>query len=243
MRLRLLMPLLGLAFGCASGSPMGSRALSREARHIHFSPAAFPRRPILAQVAQPSLPGIGALGLRGKAVSLAQQLVGRRSIRFSGRSYPGDCTGLLLGIYRQLGLDLMGSAERGDNGVTAIYRYAQEHGRVYQGGWPVEGDLIFFRNTYDQNRDGRTNDGLTHIGLVERTLADGTVWVIHRVDRGVVRYRMNLNHPTLHRHPRTGEPLNDYLRAPGQNAKPLLTGQLFAAYATVLPIDPRPSHR
>ena len=50
----------------------------------------------------------------------------------------------------------------------------------------------------------------------------------------VVRYRMNLNHPDWRTDPESGEPINDYLRASGPTAQALLTGQLFAAYATVL---------
>jgi hypothetical protein len=98
---------------------------------------------------------------------------------------------------------------------------------------------VFFRETYDQNRDGRRNDGLTHVGLVDEVEADGTVVVIHRVKRGVVRYRMNLARPNLRRDPRTGEVINDMLRAPGAGRVPVLTGQLFASYGSVLP---EPAH-
>ncbi|HVE82502.1 MAG TPA: CHAP domain-containing protein, partial [Myxococcales bacterium] len=143
---------------------------------------------------------------------------------------------LPLAAYEAAGANLFSAAERGDNGVTAIYRYAQREGRIYRGGWPVPGDLVFFRDTYDLNRDGQVNDGLTHVGLVDSVSSDATVTIIHRVRRGVVRYRMNLNHPDWRTDPETGEPINDYLRG-GAGATPpraLLTGQLFAAYATVL---------
>jgi hypothetical protein len=100
----------------------------------------------------------------------------------------------------------------------------------------LPGDLVFFRETYDQNRDGRRNDGLTHVGLVEDVDAAGTVTVIHRVSRGVVRYRMNLARPEVQKDPRTGAVLNDRLRAPGRGRPQVLTGQLFAAYATLLPL-------
>ena len=121
-----------------------------------------------------------------------------------------------------------------DNGVTAIFRYAERSGRVYRGGWPVPGDLVFFRETYDLNRDGHLNDGLTHVGIVDTVSDDATVTIIHRVRRGVVRYRMNLNHPDRRTDPDSGRPINDYLRASSPQTKAQLTGQLFAAYATVL---------
>lgn len=165
---------------------------------------------------------------------MARQLVGARSIVLSGRRYRDDCTSLALAAYEAAGVNLFSAAQRGDNGVTAIYRYAERQGRVYRGGWPIPGDLVFFRETYDLNRDGRLNDGLTHVGLVDAVSGDATVTIIHRVRRGVVRYRMNLNHPDWRTDPETGEPINDYLRSTGVENQPRLTGQLFAAYATVL---------
>lgn len=176
-------------------------------------------------------------------MELARRLVGQPNVELSGRRYPDDCTGLVRGVYEQLGLDLSSHARPGDNGVTAIYRFAAARGRVYTGGRPVAGDLAFFRETYDVNRDGRTNDGLTHVGLVESVLEDGTVLVIHRVSRGVVRYRMNLTRKDVHTDPKNGRKLNDYLRASGPGHAPVLTGQLFAAYATVLPDGPRHASR
>jgi hypothetical protein len=118
--------------------------------------------------------------------------------------------------------------------VAAIYRFAGRHGRVYEGGRPLPGDLVFFKETYDRNRDGRRNDGLTHVGLVDDVEADGTVVIIHRVARGVVRYRMNLGHPDQAASPQ-GRRWNDWLRTEQPGAPAQLTGQLFAGYATLLP--------
>jgi peptidoglycan DL-endopeptidase CwlO len=170
-------------------------------------------------------------------VTAARSVVGKPQVVLAGKQWPSDCTGLVEGAYAQAGLRLRGAAKAGDNGVTALYRHAQTHGRIFTGGRPLPGDLVFFRETYDQNRDGRRNDGLTHVGLVEDVSAEGTVTVIHRVSRGVVRYRMNLARRDLPRDPQTGEVLNDRLRTPGRGRPEVLTGQLFAAYATLLPTE------
>ncbi|RKH37525.1 CHAP domain-containing protein [Corallococcus llansteffanensis] len=172
---------------------------------------------------------------RERVLATARALVGQPTVQVNGRRYPADCTALIEATYAQAGLKFRGTLKPGDNGVTAIYRYARANGRVYTDGRPVPGDLVFFRETYDQNRDGRRNDGLTHVGLVDGVDADGTVTVIHRVKRGVVRYRMNLARPHLPRDPRTGEVLNDMLRNPGPGQTHVLTGQLFAAFGSVLP--------
>jgi|SRR5215217_4129749 len=175
---------------------------------------------------------------RATVLASARSLVGKPQVTLDGRKYPADCTGLIEGVYAQAGLSFRGTIKPGDNGVTALYRYARANGRVYTGGRPLAGDLVFFNETYDQNRDGRRNDGLTHVGIVDSVDAQGTVTVIHRVRRGVVRYRMNLARPHLPRDPKTGEVLNDLLRHPGPNKDPVLTGQLFASFGSVLPPSP-----
>lgn len=235
--LPLLAPLLA-ALGCATGTPAGARASLAHARYHPYAPPSAPRdlppappRPYPTDTLDgPPRPD----DRRERVLEVARRLVGARSIVLDGHKYRDDCTSLPLAAYEAAGVDLFSAAERGDNGVTAIYRYAQRQGRIYKGGWPVPGDLVFFRETYDLNRDGRINDGLTHVGLVDSVGDDATVVIIHRVRRGVVRYRMNLTHPDWRTDPETGEPINDYLRATGPTANPLLTGQLFAAYATVL---------
>jgi cell wall-associated NlpC family hydrolase len=172
---------------------------------------------------------------REHLISLARKFLGQTSIQVGRKKYPADCTGFVRALFDPLGINLMANARRGDNGVQAIYRYAQAHGEVYMRRAPEPGDLVFFRETYDRNRDGRQNDGLTHVGLVDGVSDDGTVSVIHRVKRGVVRYRMNLQHADIHIDPRTRQTLNDYIKTGSGNTRAILTGQLFAAYGAVLP--------
>ncbi len=196
------------------------------------------QRPEPKKRSQPAPRPVAAKEGRAAVISTARALVGKSQVKVAGRAYPADCTGLVEAAYAQAGVSLRGVSKPGDNGVTALYRYAQAHGRVYSRGQPAPGDLVFFRETYDQNRDGRRNDGLTHVGIVDQVGADGTVTVIHRVKRGVVSYRMNLARPRVARDPRTQQVINDTLRAPGPGKAFALTGQLFVAYASVLPVSP-----
>jgi len=226
-----------LASGCATGLPMGARPTTTEG-YEPFGRASASRQVPDATPEVDEGPVQVAPGSRETTVSNAVNLVGKKHVVLGGKRYGDDCTGLVRGVFAQVGVDLMSSAAAGDNGVTAIYRFATQHGRVYEGGRPVAGDLVFFRDTYDLNRDGRVNDGLTHVGLVEKIEEDGTVIVIHRVARGVVRYRMNLAFRDQAMTPE-GRPVNDWLRAPLAGATPQLTAQLFAGYATVLPNESR----
>jgi len=167
-------------------------------------------------------------------VTLARSLLGSRQVAVNGKHYPDDCSGFVRAVYEHAGVNLMSDARAGDSGTHAIFRYAQRHGHVYQHGHPQPGDLVFFHDTYDKNRIGRSGSGLTHVGVVDAADSDGTVHIIHRVRRGVVRYRMNLIRPHLHWDPASRQTLNDYLRIEGKQTHPVLTGELFAAYGSVL---------
>jgi len=217
--------------GCAAGLPTGARS-SADAFHW-LTPAAAPR--LLPDEVAPAGPVLSE-GSRARAVASARRYL-TPATPIASR-FGTDCTSLVRAVYDDVAVNVFADAEPSDNGVTAIYRFAQARGRVFTGGHPLPGDLVFFRNTYDRNEDGRDNDGLTHVGLVDAVDSDETVWVIHRVQRGVVRYRMNLRHPEARIDPRTGVPVNDYLRAAGGGRPAVLTAQLFAAYATLFVADP-----
>ena len=228
---------------CAHGVPVGSRRASFDGEFRPLTQPSAPRsapEQVIAQVVTRKFdpPGDG----RERVVEMARSLIGKKAVKLNRHSYPSDCTGLVSGVFDQIGLPVMASARSGDNGVSAIYRFTQQHGRIFKDREPAPGDLVFFRETYDLNRDGRSNDGLTHVGIVEAVMQDGTVKVIHRVERGVVRYRMNLRKPTVRVDPWTGVAVNDFLRTPGSGEKLVLTGQLFAAYGSLLPaVPPKPA--
>lgn len=136
---------------------------------------------------------------------------------------PDDCTGLARAVYEPAGVDLMTDGVPGDNGVTAIHRVAQRVGAIRTDA-PQPGDLVFFRETYDRNRDGLRNDGLTHIAVVESVGENGEVVFIHRGARGVERSRMNVMEPLSRQH-------NDILRVASKKERAKLTGELFVDFA------------
>jgi hypothetical protein len=151
-------------------------------------------------------------------------------------SVPDDCTGVVRLAYESVGIELMtGMGRAGDNGVTHIYQRARSLGAVHKGK-PQPGDLIFFRETYDRDRDGRRDDGLTHVAVVERVEKDGSVIFVHRGSKGVARGRMNLSQPRIHRAKGKGAVVNDYLRSASQGRRAYLTGELFAGYASPAPL-------
>jgi len=169
---------------------------------------------------------------------LARDQLKRPRFHVGGRSYRRDCSGFVMATLSLAGVDLAAQLpERvpGEGGVSLLYRMARERGLLHTHKVPDVGDLVFFDDTHDRNGDGRADDPLTHVGIVERVDADGTVTFIHRVRRGVLRYRMNLFRPDERRDRKTGKVLNHHLRLGASADGRRLTGQLFHAFATVLP--------
>ncbi len=154
----------------------------------------------------------------------ADALVGIHTLR-GVTALPDDCTGLVRYAYSLEGLELMpAQGTRGTNGVTAIWVAAREKNALHARE-PKPGDLVFFRETYDRDNDGRTDDGLTHIGVVDSVDSDGTVNFVHRSGRGVTRERMNPYRPR-------DKSVNDWLRMRSHRAPAALTGELFVGYAS-----------
>ncbi|MCL2011854.1 MAG: C40 family peptidase [Cystobacterineae bacterium] len=214
----------GMLTGCAT-----SHSSSHSALLEAFAQEAMPPAEKQASM-KPS-----AQKARKKVVETAQASLGKKQIVLQGKKYPNDCSGFVNALYAQVGIDLMQTAQPKDNAVTAMFRYAQVHGKIFKGGWPVPGDLVFFRNTY-RLKTQRSSAALTHVGIVESMDADGTVYVIHRVQRGVVRYAMNLNEKkqTKNQH---GKRINDYIRARQGSQPAKLTAELFVSYASLLPVE------
>lgn len=177
-----------------------------------------------------------ATATRTGIVHTATKLLGARLIESNGRRVAYDCAGVTRAIYLEHGIDLYNSntTDRRANGVRLIYNHMRQHGRLHQGPMVQPGDLVFFDNTWDFNGDGRLNDPLTHVGVVERIESDGTVVFISRVAEAIERYRMNLALPRVHK-AADGRILNDYIRRkrptdPDEMGH--LAGELFTFYGT-----------
>jgi len=219
--------------GCATTDP--SSRYQRDALSDELSDDVFPVRAAQGRTCCDLVVGTP------RQQTLAHSAVGflgKSRIEVNGRRFTFDCSGLARGVYVTQGIDLydgLGELD-GGNGVGRIYGHVVQHGRIHYGPTVYPGDLVFFHNTWDFNRDDRFNDPLTHVGVVEGVERDGTVVFVSRVAGGIERYRMNLRMPDTHR-TSDGRVLNDFMRRKefrDPEATQYLTGQLFAAFGTLI---------
>lgn len=157
----------------------------------------------------------------------AGHYVGKTVMSCSGEKFRYDCSGLVNVVHYKAGIDLRGQNSEG------LLDMARELG-VDHGGAPKTGDVVFFDNTYDRNKNGRLDDSLTHVAVVESVDADGTVHMVHKGSKGVVRIVMNPEHPDQRLGPE-GQEWNDWLRARKKGDSkntPYLAGQMFVGSAS-----------
>ncbi len=179
--------------------------------------------------------------LQARLAARAASLVGHASaFRAAGERFNPDCTGFVEAVYASEGVPLRAlmkaAAPEERSGVSAAYRAMQRYGVLFGGGgeWPAPGDLVFWRDTYDRNRDGRVDGSLTHVGIVEY-VADGTVVFVHRGARSVARGAMTPDRPG--ERSAGGVALNTPIRKrdPRLSGVPALAGELFAGYGRLDP--------
>ena len=139
----------------------------------------------------------------------------------------------VMAIYQVNGVDLtQASAKKVMPTIAELYQYAFEKKLGYQSTTPAIGDLAFFHNTFDRNRDGRWNDWHTLVGVVESIDANQTITILlYRTDR-IERISMNLKYPELDKN-KKGKLLNSQLR-PNEGAQRGTSSKLFAGFANLL---------
>lgn len=196
---------------------------------------AGPARPTVARFDD----DLAVFELQARLAARARSYLGRRGpFRSKGQRFGSDCSGYVEAVYAAEGLllrDLMQRAapdERG--GVKAAWDAVRAHGRVFRPPeWPAPGDLVFFSDTYDRNRNGRADDRFTHLGIVEY-VEDGTVHFLHRGAHGVARGVVTPDRPD---EATDGERvLNSALRAKTHPVKDGgLAGQLLEGYGRIEP--------
>ena len=131
-------------------------------------------------------PDLSFYDLQARIAARAASLVGQAGeFRVGSERFNADCTGFIEAVYEAEGIPLRAlmraAAPEERSGVAAAFRTMRAHGTVFgrRGDWPAPGDLVFWHDTYDRNRNGKADDPFTHVGIVEYVV-DGTVVFLHR---------------------------------------------------------------
>ena len=99
-------------------------------------------------------------------------------------------------VYRINGLNIEQKIGNDRPTIGDVYQYAFKQKLVYQTTRPAIGDLVFFHNTFDRNRDGRWNDWHSLVGIVENVDDDETITVLIYTTK-IEKIALNLKYPEL----------------------------------------------
>ncbi len=226
------MPALLLALLLIACAPKQGLSLPGSTRHVGSKPPPEltpPEGPwghpgdAHAQAPEALDPSTAAAVVRAAEASVAQAWR-----RVDGETYRDDCSGLVCAVHARAGVDLE------HRNTAALFELAKELGVHHRKKVPEPGDVVFFDDTHDRNGNGRLDDDLTHLAVVEKVRDDGTLTLVHRGSKGVTRIWMNLARPDEHAD-EAGRVLNSFLRVrKGSDPRgtKYLTGQLWRGNAS-----------
>ena len=161
-----------------------------------------------------------------QVLAAASNLQGRKRVVVGGKTFRADCSGFVSGCWSAARRDLIGASARGSSGTELIYDTLKRAGRIVPARALRPGDVAFFHDTYDRNRNGARDDRFTHVALVEKVDGDGTVHYAHFLSGKVKRGVLHPKRPDEARDA-SGKVLNSYLR---RGKGRVLAGQLVFAF-------------
>ena len=155
-------------------------------------------------------------------VSAARSFMGKKVLRVGDKIFRSDCSGLVSASYAKAGRELRGSPKT---------MYAQAKKEKVLSTTPYPGDVVFFDNTFDKNKNGKFDDPITHVGIVEEVFADGRISMLHIGSKRVSRIYLDLKNPNTYKS-KEGSVRNSYLRYRyfPNDPNPRLAAQLWIGY-------------
>lgn len=154
-----------------------------------------------------------------RAISAASSLVGRRAIVVDGVDYGSGCAALVRAAFERAGRPLPLTVRD----AAGLHAYADRHGALLDARHAAPGDILFLAD--------RPGGPPEHVGLVVRKDPDGTVLVLHRLSRGVMRLHVNIAWPERPLDPGTGRLINDTLLI---GTRPATAGSLVVGVSDLL---------
>jgi len=162
-----------------------------------------------------------------KVAKAAVKYIGARRIDVNGERQRYDCSGFVCAAHKRAGVELNGN-------TASLYERARRQRLLHKRKLPMLGDVAFFDNTYDRNRNGKRDDKLSHVAIVERVDGDGTITLVHKGSKGIRRITMNLQRP----HDKVdadGQKLNSVLGVHKKGS--VLAGELWCGFGSMWAVD------
>lgn len=173
-------------------------------------------------------------------IRVSRQTVGLKNLpRIDGKYFRNDCIGYVRYVYYKAGVDLDKVTRSGNNGVANLYLGLDALRFTFKASSARPGDIIFFDNTYDINRNGKWDDPLSHIGVITAVGRHNTLTFVHYASGVVKESVINLDYPETHAFRRKEGGLlviNSYLRrdrGEGFAAKEYVASSFYRCFARI----------
>ena len=185
---------------------------------------------VTAPVRKPQPADIGVRE-RLEIVDYSHSLLGMKDLTGESAIFRNDCSGLVLGVYQALGHEVRLNENNETTSVShRLFETLEAHGLVYFEPPTKQADVVFFKRTTEES-----GGNVSHVGIVDEILEDGTMKILNYTSRGVTELRMNLVTPHLHQD-ENGNVKNDFLKkkSPLKENEELLAGELFFCFGDLL---------
>ncbi len=134
-----------------------------------------------------------------RVIKIAKESIGLTYVpAVKDKKFTSDCIGFVRYVYYKAGVDITKISGNGRGGVSSLYDGMDKRNWIYDDFPPAPGDLIFFDNTYDANRNRKWDDELTHIGIISGFGKHNTIFYIHYASGKIKEDRINLKYPNTH---------------------------------------------
>ena len=181
--------------------------------------------------------------IKKKLIEGAALYRGARNLIVRDKRFNMDCSGTIAAIYYYAGIDLQKYyPDYTGTGTERVYQILNDRKLIKKTWLPEPGDIIFWDNTFDLNKNNKDDDLLTHMGMVVSADKNGNITYIHYHNSlGIVYEVMNIRKKNTHREIVAGRSIvvNSPMRMKDGNRgnKPWLSGQLVNSFGEAYHLD------
>lgn len=178
---------------------------------------------------------------REKIIQFAKKT---NSTDLTKNKFKNNSSGFIAYIYKKvLNIDILNDKnitkknKKGEelNGVEIINNYINKYGIIYRNTDIQEGDLVFFDNTFEENRNGKLTN-YTLIGIVVNVDENETVTFLYNSDGKIQTGKLNKKFPKQQFSTKDKKEINSFLRKKAKGDKKgtkYLSGEFYRSFGTI----------